>query len=98
MFKRIQDLTEEDKKRYYEATKEVYSKKYATPWPVIEKTMLDEIDKTFDDEAFSKMDPDFAVDAAYARKEFGKKKPSLVDYMLWMGKFVTNSDEVEIPD
>ncbi len=44
------------------------------------------------------MDPDFAIDAAYARKEFGKKKPSLVDYMLWMGKFVTNSDEVEIPD
>jgi len=31
MIKRIQDLTEEDKKKYYEATKEVYSKKYATP-------------------------------------------------------------------
>ena len=44
---------------------------------------------------FVKMDPDSRIDAAYARKEFGDKKPSLVDYMLWTAKFVTHSDVVE---
>lgn len=45
---------------------------------------------------FAKMSPDFAIDAAYARKEFGPgNKPSLVDYLLWMAEFVTKSDMVE---
>jgi hypothetical protein len=35
------------------------------------------------------MDSDSRIDAAYARKEFGDKKPSLVDYMLWTAKFET---------
>ena len=46
------------------------------------------------DEKFVKMDPDFRIDAAFARKEFGDKKPSLVDYMLWSLKFVTKSEYV----
>ena len=54
-----------------------------------------EIDATFDDAQFVKMDPDSRIDAAYARKEFGDKKPSLVDYMLWTAKFVTHSDVIE---
>jgi len=40
------------------------------------------------------MDPDFRIDAAYARKEFGDKKPSLVDYLLWHLKFATHSGVV----
>ena len=54
-----------------------------------------EIDATFDDAQFVKMDPDSRIDAAYARKEFGDKKPSLVDYMLWTAEFVTHSDVIE---
>ena len=54
-----------------------------------------EIDNTFDDEKFVKMDPDSRIDAAYARKEFGDKKPELVDYLLWTLKFVTKSEYVE---
>ena len=42
------------------------------------------------------MDPDAQIDAAYARKAFGNKKPELVDYMLWMTKFVTKSEYVEL--
>ena len=41
------------------------------------------------------MDPDSRIDAAYARKEFGDKKPDLVDYLLWSLKFVTKSEYVE---
>jgi len=41
------------------------------------------------------MDPDFRIDAAYARKEFGDKKPELIDYLLWTIRFVTKSDYVE---
>ena len=54
-----------------------------------------EIDNTFDDEKFVKMDPDSRIDAAYARKAFGDKKPELVDYLLWTLKFVTKSEYVE---
>ena len=49
----------------------------------------------FDDERFVKMSPDDQIDAAFARKEFGKEKPSLVDFLLWSWKFVTHSDVVE---
>ena len=42
------------------------------------------------------MDPEARIDAAYARKEFGDKKPELVDYLLWQAKFVTKSDYVEL--
>lgn len=45
------------------------------------------------------MDPDFTIDAAYARKyfEWDKKheKPSLVDYILWSTWLVTKSEYVE---
>ena len=62
------------------------------------KKMQAEIDATFDDEKFAKMDPDAAIDAAYARKEFKGVKPSLIDYMLWSMKFVTKSEYVEIAE
>ena len=41
------------------------------------------MEETFDDTQFARMNPDSRIDAAYARKEFGDKKSSLVDYMLW---------------
>ena len=47
-------------------------------------------------EQFVKMNPDAQIDAAYARKAFGNKKPELVDYMLWMTTFVTKSEYVEL--
>lgn len=98
MLKRIQDLTPEEKQRFYEATKKSYEENSGVPWALIEANMQREIDDAFDDERFPKMLPDDQIDAAYARKEFGRNKPSIVDYMLWMGKYVTHSDYVEIPD
>ena len=95
MIKKISEMTDADKQKYLEGCKKALEKEQGIPWAVIEKRMLDDIDATFDDEKFARMDPDFAIDAAYARKEFGKNKPSLVDYMLWMGKFVTHSEYVE---
>lgn len=58
--------------------------------------MIEELENTFDDEEFLKMDPDAQIDVAYARKAFGNKKPELVDYMLWMTRFVTKFEYVEL--
>lgn len=49
----------------------------------------------FDDERFAKMSPDDQIDAAYARKESGKNKPELIDFILWSLKLVTYSNAVE---
>lgn len=95
MRKRISDMTPADKASFLEATKRAMLLEQGTPWEVIEPKIQADIDATFDDEKFLKMDPDFRIDAAYARKEFGDKKPDLVDYMLWSLKFVTHSDVVE---
>jgi len=97
MIKSIQDLTKEDKERYFDAIKKDIEK-MGTPWKVMEKRIQDDLDQMFDDEAFLKMDPDFQIDAVLCRKEFGKNKPSIIDYMLWSGKLVTGSEYVEIPD
>lgn len=67
----------------------------------MEAKLREDIDNTFDDEKFAKMSTsgamkgDVGIDAAYARKEFGDKKPELVDYMLWMIKFVSKSEYVD---
>ena len=90
MIKRISELTEADKKRYLENVKREIETSLGVPWKVYEEKILADIDASFDDERFSKMDPEFAVDAAYLRRDFKMKKPSLVDYLLWMGQFVTN--------
>ena len=95
MRKRISDMTPADKASFLEATKRAMLLEQGMPWEVIEQKIQADIDATFDDEKFLKMDPDFRIDAAYARKEFGDKKPDLVDYMLWSLKFVTHSDMVE---
>ena len=95
MRKKISDMTAKDKAEFLEATKISTEKEQGIPWSFMEAKLREDIDATFDDERFVKMDPDFRIDAAYARKEFGDKKPELVDYMLWSLKFVTHSEYVE---
>lgn len=95
MRKRISEMAQTDKASFLEATKRAMLIEYGTPWETIEAKIQADIDATFDDEKFAMMDPDFRIDAAYARKEFGDKKPELVDYILWSAKFVTHSDMVE---
>lgn len=87
-------MTPKDKADFLEATKKEMLR-HGIPWEIMEAKNQADLDAAFDDEKFSKMDPDFRIDAAYARKEFGDKKPSLVDYLLWQLKHVTHSDEVE---
>ena len=99
MIKKMSDMTSHDKKLFLEATKQAMKREHGVEWADIERKIQDEIDATFDDTRFAKMDPDAAIDAAYARKyfEWDKKheKPSLVDYMLWSSWFVTKSEYVE---
>ncbi len=96
MIKKISELTAEDKAVFFEKTKQVFFKEHGIPWEFVEAKMIEEIENTFDDQKFVKMDPDAQIDAAYARKAFGNKKPELVDYMLWMTRFVTKSEYVEL--
>ena len=95
MRKRISEMTAADKAEFLEKTKQATVNEQGVPWEFMEAKILEDIENTFDDEKFVKMDPDFRIDAAYARKEFGDKKPELVDYLLWMLKFVTHSDYVD---
>ena len=95
MRKRISEMTPADKASFLEATKRALLIEQGVSWEVIEPKIQAEIDAIFDDAQFVKMDPDSRIDAAYARKEFGDQKPSLVDYMLWTAKFVTHSDVIE---
>ncbi len=95
MRKKISEMTDADKAEFLEQTKQAMVREHGIPWEFIEPKILEEIENTFDDEMFVKMDPDFRIDAAYARKEFGNKKPELVDYLLWTVKFVTHSEYVD---
>lgn len=95
MRKKITEMTAADKAEFLEKTKQATISERGIPWEFVETKLLEDIDNTFDDERFVKMDPDFRIDAAYARKEFGDKKPELVDYILWMVKSVTHSEYVD---
>lgn len=95
MRKRISDMTPADKAAFLESVKRSMLLEHGVKWEEMERKIQDNIDATFDDERFVKMSPDDQIDAAFARKEFGKEKPSLVDFLLWSGKFVTHSDVVE---
>ena len=95
MHKRISEMTAADKAEFLEKTKQATINEQGVPWEFMEAKILEDIENTFNDEKFVKMDPDFRIDAAYARKEFGDQKPELVDYLLWMLKFVTNSEYVD---
>ena len=95
MKKHISEMTAEDKAAFLAATRVALEKEQGVSWSVIEARIQADIDAAFDDVRFAKMDPDFRIDAAYARKEFGEKKPELVDYILWSVKYVTRNDMVE---
>ena len=95
MRKRISEMTPADKASFLEGVKRSILIEHGVKWEDMEKKIQDEIDASFDDERFHQLDPDSQIDAAYARKEFGKNKPELVDYLLWSTKFVTHSEEVE---
>lgn len=95
MRKKISEMTAEDKANFLKCTKEAMLREQGIPWELIEHKIIEDIDNTFDDEKFVKMAPDFRIDAAYARKEFGDQKPELVDYILWTLKFVTHSEYVD---
>lgn len=96
MIKKISEMTAEDKEEFLEQTKLALLLEQGIAWDFIKPRILEEIENTFDDEKFVKMDPEARIDAAYARKEFGDKKPELVDYLLWQAKFATKSDYVEL--
>ena len=86
MIKRIKDLTPKEKARYLESVKKTMIREQGVPWSRIEPKIRASIEETFDDEAFSKMDTEFAIDAAYARNHFKwhekHEKPNLVDYLI----------------
>ena len=99
--KRICDLTPAEKALYLERVKAAMIREQGVAWEKIEPKIRASIDETFDDEKFSKMDTEFAIDAAYARNYFKwherHEKPSLIDYMLYVGEFVTHSDLIDLP-
>ena len=88
-------MTPVDKASFLESVKHSMLLEHGVRWEEMEPKIQDSIDEMFDDERFVKMAPDDQNDAAFARKEFGKNKPELVDFMLWSAKFVTHSEEVE---
>lgn len=96
MLKKISEMTPADKQRFLEKTKKAMLRENGIPWEAVEGKIIEEIENTFDDEKFAKMDPESRIDAVYARKEFGDKKPELVDYILWSVKFVSHSEYVEL--
>lgn len=95
MVKKISEMTAADKEEFMEQTRQAMQREHGVPWEYIEAKIIEDLENTFDDEKFVRMDPDFRIDAAYARKEFGDQKPELVDYLLWIAKFVTKSEYVD---
>ena len=95
MHKKISEMTAADKAEFLEKTKLAMINEQGVPWEFMEEKILEELENTFDDRKFIKMDPDSRIEAAYVRKEFGDKKPEPVDYLLWSLKFVTHSEYVD---
>lgn len=98
MIKKRSELTEADKEKYIRNTRRELEQKSGLPWSFFEERIHEFLDNAFDDETFPKMTPDDQIDAAYARKEFGKNKPSINDYLIWQGCFVAKTEYVEIAD
>jgi len=96
MLKKISEMTDKDKAVFLEKTKRAMIEEHGIPWEIVEPKIIEDIENTFDDKKFLEMDPDSRIDAASARKEFGDRKPTLVDYMLWSLRFVTKSEYVDL--
>ena len=56
------------------------------------------LDDAFDNKRFPTMSADDQIDAAYARKEFGKRKPSIAEYSAWVTKYSTHMEMFEVPE
>lgn len=56
MIKKISEMTAEDKAAYLAAVKESTEREQGVSWEWMEKQIRDDIDATFDDERFVKMD------------------------------------------
>ena len=77
MIKKISELTVIDKGIYLEHVKKAMETEQGTPWSEIETKILADIDATFSDEGYARMkkeNPDFAIDAKYAREHFNWDK------------------------
>ena len=98
MVKKISELTEQDKEKFLKNVKKSMALEQGIPWAMMEPMIQAELDAVFDENSCYKNDPAFAKDAELMRKEFGKNKPSIVDCMLWSGKYVTHSEYVDIGD
>ncbi len=96
MIKKISELTAKDKAEFLKKTKQAFIREHGIPWEIVEAKIIEELENTFDDEKFVKMNPDAQIDAAYARKAFGNKKTEIVVYMLWMATFVTKQEYVDL--
>ena len=98
MLKKVSELTEEDKNKFYKAAKKDFEDNYDVPWHVVEQQARLFLDQAFNDKLFPKMNPNDQIEAAHCRKAFNNTKPSLVDYMIWTGLSVTHSEWIEIPE
>ncbi len=98
MIKKISELTENEKQRFLLGVRREYENSYGIPWSVVEQQAQVFLNQAFDDSLYHKMSPDNQIDAAYCRKAFNNRRPSLVDYMIWTAAFATHSDYIEIPD
>ena len=97
MIKYYKDLTASDKERFVAKIKREIESVQDTSWPEMERKMQAFLDTAFDDALFMKMSPEDMIDASYCRKEF-KEKPSLEDFLIWQGRFVANTEYVDVPD
>ena len=64
MIKHISELTNSDKNRYLENVKRELEHTEVS-WDFYQEKIQEEIDNTFDDIRFGKMNPEFAIDAAW---------------------------------
>ena len=97
MIKKAADLTEREKEAFYRASMDEAVRKYGISRSVMRQKIEDDLNRSFHDASFVKMDSDAQIDAAFLRRAF-KEKPSVEDYVVWTATFVTHSDMIEIPD
>ena len=60
MIKRIQDLTKKEKQRFLEHMI-IEIEKTGIPWSTYKAWIMEDLDATFDNEKFAKMNPDFEI-------------------------------------
>ena len=56
-------MTAADKAEFLERTKQSMLQEQGIPWEFVEAKIIEDIENTFDDEKFAKMNPDFRKEA-----------------------------------